>query len=401
MQTGIFCKQHARYRDILATLRIALMITRRAILALSILLSITSSAQMNTPAEAIALEQQGKLEESAKTWRAYLREHPRDAEAYASLGIVASKQQKYVEAAASYRKALQLKPNLPGIRLNLGLAEFKQGHFRAAIVPLSAVVATDGKDMQARTLLGLSYYGDKQFAKAAQHLKIVAQADPSNSELHQILAHSCLWAGDYTCALEGFQQILRTQPDSAAAHVLVGEALDGLGKTPDAIAEFHLAAEVSPREPNVHFGLGFLYWKSHEYQKAKQAFETELKNDPNNAQALAYLGDTEMKLNNLESAARLLRRATALRNDIRIAHIDLGLLLMQNKKYKEAAVEFQKAIKLDPDEADAHYRLARAYQALGQSAEAEREFKLVQKLHHESDTKLTPKMSSPPPAVLP
>ena len=42
----------------------------------------------------------------------------------------------------------------------------------------------------------------------------------------------------------------------------MGEALDGLGKTPEAIAEFEAAAKISPNEPNVHFGLGYLYWKS-------------------------------------------------------------------------------------------------------------------------------------------
>lgn len=376
-----------------------LMRTCSRALALFILLSLTASAQRNSPSNAIALEHEGKLAEAADSWRAFLRQHSNDAAAYASLGVVLSKQQKYTKAVEAYRKALQLNPKLSGIQLNLGLAEFKEGNFHAAIGPLNAVLAKDASNMQARTLLGMSYYGDKQFANAAKHLKVAAQAEPGNGELQHLLAQSCLWAGEYTCALDGFRQIQQSQPDSAAAHILVGEALDGLGKTPEAITEFQKAVQVSPREPNVHFGLGFLYWKSHQYDQAKQEFETELTNDPGNAQALAYLGDTEMKSGNRESATSLLRKAVALRTDIRIAYIDLGLLLMQDKKHKEAVSEFQEAIKLDPNEPDAHYRLAHAYQALGQTAEAAKEFNLVQKLHAESDIKLTPKMSSAPPAL--
>jgi len=375
------------------------MRTCSKVLAFLILFSVVTAAQKDSAADAILLEREGKLAESADAWRIFIRQHANDASAYASLGVVLSKQQRYAEAVGAYKKALQLNPKLPGIRMNLGLAEFKQGHFRAAIAPLNTALANDAGNMQARTLLGMSYYGDKQFGNAAKHLQVAAASDPDNPELQHLLAQSCLWAGQYQCAVDGFRQLLRVQPDSAATHILVGEALDGLGKTPEAIAEFEEAARVSPREPNVHFGLGFLYWKSHEYEKAKLAFETELRNDPDNAQALAYLGDTEMELGNREQATSLLTKAVALKSDIRIAHIDLGVLLLQDKRYKEAVSEFQKAIKLDPKQPDAHYRLAHAYQGLGQTAEADKEFQLVQQLHAERDTKLTPKMSSAPPAL--
>src|SRR5438105_11168681 len=135
--------------------------------------------QSAKPAEAIALEQQGKLEEAAAVWRAVTAQNPRDAGAFASLGVVLSKEQKYPEAASAYKKALALNPRLPGIQLNLGLAEFKQGRFEAAVAPLCAALAVDPNNMQARTLLGLSYYGTKRFAAAAQHLELSANSDPA------------------------------------------------------------------------------------------------------------------------------------------------------------------------------------------------------------------------------
>src|ERR1700684_4211531 len=89
-----------------------------------------ASGQSSNPADAIALEQRGKLAEAAEIWRAVVRKNPNDAAANASLGIVLSKEQKYKEAASVYERALALDPNLPGVQLNLGLAEFKQGHFQ-------------------------------------------------------------------------------------------------------------------------------------------------------------------------------------------------------------------------------------------------------------------------------
>ena len=70
----------------------------------------TSWAQSNTPAAAVALEQKGDLPQAAQAWRSFIAAHPRDAGAYASLGVVLAKQQKYPEAVAAYKKALSLDP---------------------------------------------------------------------------------------------------------------------------------------------------------------------------------------------------------------------------------------------------------------------------------------------------
>ena len=179
--------------------------------------------QSAKPAEAIALEQQGKLEEAAAAWRAVTAQNPRDAGAFASLGVVLSKEQKYPEAAAAYKKALALDRKLPGVELNLGLAEFKQGNFEAAIAPFRAALVAQPQNAQARALLGLSWYGAKRFAEAAKQLKVAAKSDPGNTELRRALAQSCLLAKEYECALEEFRQIL--QQDIGVAVVRRDEAL--------------------------------------------------------------------------------------------------------------------------------------------------------------------------------
>ncbi len=95
--------------------------------AITLLAAVEAGAQTPGPAEARALEQQGKLAEAAQVWRSITQRNPSSAAAFASLGVVLSRQRQYRDAAAAYRKALALNPRLPGIALNLGLAEFKQG----------------------------------------------------------------------------------------------------------------------------------------------------------------------------------------------------------------------------------------------------------------------------------
>src|SRR5579863_1787871 len=110
-------------------IRATSMRVRANIMAAVLAFAALSAAQAQTPADAIALQQQGKLPEAVQAWRAITARNPNDAAAFASLGVVLSREQKYAEAAAAYRKALALDPTLPGMQLDLGLAEFKQGHF--------------------------------------------------------------------------------------------------------------------------------------------------------------------------------------------------------------------------------------------------------------------------------
>jgi len=175
-------------------------------------------------------------------------------------------------------------------------------------------------------------------------------------------------------------------------HLLMGEALDGTGKTSEAIIEFQAAAKIAPQEPNVHFGLGYLHWKMHQYDEAIKDFDDELSVDPKNAQALAYLGDIEMKRNDPEKALPLLRKAAQIRNDLRIAYIDMGAILTNKKSYDDAIIALRHAEKLDPAQPDAHFRLGRLYQAMGNRAAAEREFAKVRQLQEKEDVDLASKM---------
>lgn len=358
-----------------------------------------AQAPTASPAQAQALEQQGKFEDAAHVWQAVVARTPRDAGAWASLGVDLSRIQKYPEAASAYRKALALNPKLPGIQLNLGLAEFKDGRFQSAIAPFRSALADDPSNLQARTLLGLSYYGAKRFADAIPALRIASDADPSNLELLRVLAQSCIWAKVSACSLAEFQRILEHDPNSSAAHVLMAEALDGLGRTSDAVAEFQAAINAAPREPNLHFGLGYLHWKLKQYDAAETDFKNELAIDPENAQALAYLGDVAFKKDDRDAALPLLQKALQTRHDLRLAYVDFGAILVEQGKNQEAVVALKRAIALDPAQPDAHYRLGRAYQALGDRAAAQKEFARVQELHDKAEEDVARKMSAAPPAL--
>ena len=123
--------------------------------------------------------------------------------------------------------------------------------------------------------------------------------------------------------------------------------------------------------------------------------------DPQNAQALAYLGDIEWKANNADKAASLLNQALKINKDVRIAYVDLGAIYAQQEKYEEAQAALRHAIALDPAQADAHYQLARIYRTRGNNAAAEKELATVRELHKKADESLVDKVSKGPPELNP
>lgn len=299
--------------------------------------------------------------------------------AAANQGLQSAQQGQYREAIAAYRRALALDPQLGGLPLNLGLAYFKLGEFQNAIAPLEQAHAQQPTS-QTGTLLALSYAGAGRPREAAARLKLLVDAQPSNTELAYLLARNYLASAQYPEAMAVFQSLLQRDPNSAATHMLLGEALDAYSRTAEAAQEFEVAARVAPAQPEVHFGLGYLYWKLRRYDEARPEFESELNRNPQHGRASAYLGDTLLKQNQNAAAEPLLLKAAALEPKLVLPHYDLGVLYTAAEKSEQAVAQYRAAINVDASDYSSHYRLARLLQKMGRSAEAQEEFRTVQKL---------------------
>ena len=60
--------------------------------------------------------------------------------------------------------------------------------------------------------------------------------------------------------------------------------------------------------------------------------------------------------------------------------LELGILLSDQQRYKEAIPELQNAARLEPNLAQAHYRLSQAYQRTGQPDLAAKELEIFERL---------------------
>jgi tetratricopeptide (TPR) repeat protein len=329
-----------------------------------------------------SLEHEGRVAEAEAAWTALSKAHPSNPEPLAHLGLLEARQEHYVRAVSLYRKALALNPTMPGLRLNLGLALFKNGEYKEAITifnpllktqPLSSP-ETNLETDRLTVLIGMSHYGLGEYAQAVPYLKEAAGRDQQNLPLRLTLAHSCLLSKQYQCVLDIYHEMIALNADSAEAEMLVGEALDEMKDSSGAILEFRAAVKANPKEPNAHFGLGYLLWTLKQYQEAAQQFQAELDNDPEHIQSMLYLADAQIQMNQMQSAAPLLTKALKSNPASSMGHLDLGIVYSETGHNEDALRELRTAAKLAPEDVTAHFRLGQLYRSMGKTDEAKAEF---------------------------
>jgi tetratricopeptide (TPR) repeat protein len=359
--------------------------------------------------QALVLEQQHYLSEAEAAWQALSKTYPENPEPYAQLALLEARQERYKEAIPHYRKALAIDPRVPGLRLNLGLALFKDGQLKEAIPEFARLLKAappDSADAQRLTiLLGMAHYGLAEYADAVPFLKQAAANDSQNLPLRLALAHSCLWSKQNQCVMDAYREILSLNAESAEADMLAGEALDDMKDNEGSTKMFRAAVKADPKAPNVHFGLGYLLWTQKQYPEAVTEFQAELENDPAHAQSLLYLGDTYLQLNKPDEAKPLLEKALTLDSSMWLAQLDLGIIDSDAGRNGEALRELEAAAKLNGNEVNVHWRLARLYRTMGRKDDAKAEFDKASKLNKAADEDLYRKMENgrqrPPQTAVP
>jgi tetratricopeptide (TPR) repeat protein len=188
-------------------------------------------------------------------------------------------------------------------------------------------------------------------------------------------------------ATAAYLKLYHSDPNSYRWHQLTGDIEAAKGDDGKAIEEYRAAVLLKPTLPNLHYSLGHLLWKDLKVPEARVELQAELASNPHHAGALADLGDSYLLEHQPEKALPYLTSALAADAGNPDIHRDLGTAYSELGDYRKAEEELKIAVASDHD-GSVHYKLARAYQALGQKENASREFALSTSLNRESHSKL-------------
>ncbi|MCF0054025.1 tetratricopeptide repeat protein [Dyadobacter sp. LJ53] len=212
-------------------------------------------------------------------------------------------------------------------------------------------------------------------------------------------------------ALPIFQKLAQSSGNDPASHYLLATALIKLEKYDEAIVSAKKAFDLDKENTYYSQQLAELYAKRRKYSEAAQIYEKLLQKNPGNIQygvelAAVYvfndqfdkaietynvleksLGVTEeithqkeqlyLRQNNLEKALAEAKKLIAAEPGEVSYLVELAEMLIANERIVEAVAPLEEALKVNPDEAQAHVLLADIYRRNGDVQKCNQELKLV------------------------
>ena len=193
-----------------------------------------------------ALRAQGRVEEAIASYERALHVMPDYPDAHYNLANALLEQNRPGEAADHLRAARLLLPSSAGIHNNLGKALAEQGRLEEAATELRQAVALEPGSARAHRNLGNVLASRGDLNEALTHLQRAFEIDPRDAEAGYDLGTLLLEGGQVDDAVSVFRAVVRERPDYAEAHNNLGIALGSQGRLPEAIAQFEQALHLKP-----------------------------------------------------------------------------------------------------------------------------------------------------------
>ena len=319
---------------------------------------------------------------AVKEFDAVLALDPRNADAYANLGVIAFFQRDYQNASQYLRKALAIDPSLEKTQALLGISERRLGDRSAQALLEKSFPGLKDKNLRIQTGLELAnlYYQQGNLDRAASVMRSLVDLDPDDIEILYMAQRVYSDLADDT-----LNKLAILAPGSARMQQVIAERLINAGDLKGATEHFRKALEINPHLPGVHYELAEAILESapgdaQAEAAAERELQTAVKVDGDNARTECEYGKIASRRSDLDGAYAHYSRAFALNPGDTEAQIGVGRVLEAMGKPQEAAKYLRMAIQSDPLNGEAHYRLASVCKRLQLKDEAEKELHLFREI---------------------
>ncbi len=310
---------------------------------------------------------------------------PKNLNAQANLGVLLFFQGNYSEAIPHLRAALQLQSDLWRIEALLGIAEKRTGDPINAQNDLERAFSNlDDKKIQMEAGLELIELdaASGQFGKALAAAGKLEELAPQNPQTLFV---------NYQISRQMMNQSLLSMmiaaPDSAEMHMIMAGELARQGDHTNAIAQYRQAIRLNPMLPGAHFELAEQLRTSSDPALNAQAegeYQAAIQVNAFDELSWRQLGGVMTAKGELQRAEEDYKKALALQPKDAEAKTGLAIVWISRNQPTEAISLLESAVKDDPTNVVAHYRLSTLYRREGRTADAERE---MDTFHHYTDLK--------------
>ncbi len=324
---------------------------------------------------------------AVKEFDAVLALDPRNADAYANLGVIAFFQHDYQDAAQHLRKALAIDPSLAKTQALLGLCEERLGNPSARALLEKSFPKLKDKALRIQVGMELAGIHDREgdLDGAASVMRSLVDIDPDNVDILFLAQRIYVELADNT-----LNKLAILAPGSARMQQAIAERLVNGGDLKHAIEHYKKALEIDPHIPGVRFELAesileFAPNDSAAQAESQKELETVISTEGDSTKVECVLGEMALQRADSEGAHDHYSRAFAMNPANTDAQLGMGRVLMTLEKPQEARKYLEMAVQSDPLNGEARYRLALAYRGLGMNNEAQKQMHLFQEIKQTKD----------------
>lgn len=209
------------------------------------------------------------------------------------------------------------------------------------------------------------------------------------SFIPRVVARGYVYLGSFNLALERYHQAenafltARSIQDESCASCGLGVTYYKLGRHNDAEEAFKRAISLDGYDLCAYKQSGRMYYDLRKYPEAIAAFKRLTVLMPN-FNTYMSLGNSYVYAGEFQLGVDAYKEAIRLRPEDAQAHFQLGFAYDYLDRREEAAAEYKEAIKRDPDYSSAHYSLALLYLAQHNKPAARAEYEILRKIDPEN-----------------
>ena len=246
---------------------------------------------------ALALDGQGKFDESVLSYQAAIKLQPNTPDLYYNLGSAYSNINQLTEAADAFKHAIQLNPSFFEAHGNLGTIYQRLGLLDEAIASYQAGLTVNPQDARGHFNLGTALRDKGNLPAAIESYKQAIALFPNYTDAYNNLGETLRDYGDMDAAVKNYQEALSRNPDHPNANYNMGEFLYLAKKYDEAAKHFDL----SKLEDWEARSMVCLY-KAKRFEDFKARLDQHSKNSKHNSPLIATLA-THYAVNQNEPCA--------------------------------------------------------------------------------------------------
>lgn len=233
-----------------------------------------------------------------------------------NLGQVLAKQKKFAESYKVFEELGKLAPSNLGIQIKMALILAEQKKFDKAKQILDTILQTKPGWDQVRFHLGRVLKEQGKLQEAEKEFNQIRKGQQMFVNSRIVLALMFLKAKNYGKAVRYIDEA--AEPNSKDADILYikGSILEELNRLAEARRIYEKALEIEPGNVRMRYSLGNALEKGGYRNRGLQEMERILKEKPDDASALNFIGYTlAVSGGDLDRAEKLVRRALEIKPD--------------------------------------------------------------------------------------